>query len=129
MPHRHEDWLEQARRDLKAARDSLASQNYDWCSYQCQQSAEKALKALLRSHGNEMRGHDLPDFVKVLKKSVKVPKTVAAAAHKLDVHYFRPGYPDSITAGYPAEFYDEKVAQECIKHAETILKFVEANIS
>jgi HEPN domain-containing protein len=46
MPHRHEDWLAQARRDLKVARDNLADQNYEWCSFQCHQSAEKALKAL-----------------------------------------------------------------------------------
>jgi len=48
MPRRHEDWLAQAKRDLKAARDSLSSGNYEWTAFQAQQAAEKALKALLQ---------------------------------------------------------------------------------
>ncbi len=128
MPHRHEDWLAQARRDLKAARDNLAAHDYDWCSYQCQQSAEKAIKALLRFHGNEKRGHDLLKLIKELKQIASAPDDVADASRRLNKQFFRSRYPDSITEGYPAEFYDEKIAQECIQDAETILAFVEANI-
>ncbi len=129
MLHRHEDWLAQARRDLKVARDSLADRNFEWCSFQCQQSAEKALKALLRFHKKETRGHDLPKLIKAVMVFVEMPESVIAAGKDLNAQYFRPRYPDSITEGYPAEFYDERTAQECINYAETILKFVEANIS
>ena len=127
MPHRHEDWLAQARRDLQAAKNSRASKDYDWSSFQRQQSAEKALKALLRYQMDEKRGHDLLDLVKMLKK--KVPVTVSRASRRLNQQYFRSRYPDSLLEGYPAEFYNEKIAQECITDAETILAFVEANVS
>jgi len=129
MPHRHEDWLAQARRDLKAARDNLAAQDYDWCSYQCQQSAEKAIKAFLRFHGNEKRGHDLLGLFKEVKEKMELAEKVVDAGRRLNQQYFRSRYPDSIAEGFPAEFYDEKIAQECIQDAETILKFVEANLS
>ena len=128
MPHRHEDWLAQARRDLKVARDSLADRNYEWCSFQCQQSAEKALKALLRFHKKEMRGHDLPKLIKAVMVVVETPETVVTTSKDLNAQYFRPRYPDSVTEGHPAEFYNEEIAQECIRDAEKILAFVEANI-
>ena len=126
---RHEDWLAQARTDLKAARHSLAAQDYDWCAFQSQQSAEKALKALLRFHKREMRVHDLPKLISALATIIQIPDTVARASDELDVHYVRPRYPDSITKGFPLEFYDEKIAKECIEQAETILAFVEANLA
>ena len=100
MPHRHEDWLAQARRDLKVARDSLADRNYEWCSFQCQQSAEKALKALLRFHKNEMRGHDLPKLIKAVMAVVEMPEMVVAAGKDLNAQYFSPRYPDSVTEGH-----------------------------
>jgi HEPN domain-containing protein len=59
MSRRHTDWLVQAQRDLKAARDSLDAGNYEWTAFQAQQGAEKALKAFLRYHNFEARGHTL----------------------------------------------------------------------
>jgi HEPN domain-containing protein len=129
MPHRHEDWLAQARRDLQAARHSLTTQDYDWCAYQSQQSAEKAIKALLRLHSNEKRGHDLLKLLKELKPILQVPGTVIDASRRLDKQHFMSRYPDSITEGFPAEFYNEKIASECLADAETVLTFVEKNIS
>ncbi|MGC8961962.1 MAG: HEPN domain-containing protein, partial [Candidatus Bathyarchaeia archaeon] len=40
-------WPLQALRDLKAARDSVGAGNHEWASFQAQQSAERAVKALL----------------------------------------------------------------------------------
>jgi hypothetical protein len=39
-----ERWLRRAEADLKAAGDSLKDKNFEWCCFQSQQSAEKALK-------------------------------------------------------------------------------------
>jgi len=35
-------WLAQARRDLKAAKDSSSAGNFEWACFQAQQAAEKA---------------------------------------------------------------------------------------
>ena len=39
-------WFKQALRDLKAAKDNLNAENYEWACFQSQQSAEKAVKAV-----------------------------------------------------------------------------------
>ena len=45
-------WFDQAKWDLKAARDSEAAGNYEWACFQAQQAAEKALKAFLLAVGS-----------------------------------------------------------------------------
>ena len=129
MPHRHEAWLAQARRDFEAANHSFDVGSYEWCAYQAQQAAEKALKSLLRFHGREMRGHVLPALLETIRDSLAVPPELITAAQELDQHYFRSRYPDSLASGYPAEAYNEALAAECLRYAETILEFVEKNIS
>ncbi len=44
-------WLTQAKRDLKAAKDSARNENYEWACFQAQQAAEKTVKALLYAYG------------------------------------------------------------------------------
>jgi len=51
MPRRTEDWLRQAEKDLRHAKNSLQSGDYEWACFAAQQSAEKALKALYQSGG------------------------------------------------------------------------------
>ena len=129
MPHRHEAWWAQAHRDYEAAQHSFDAGSYEWCAYQSQQAAEKALKALLRFHGREMRGHVLPGLLETIRSFLAVPSDVWVAAQELDQHYFRSRYPDSLASGHPAEAYDGALGAECLRYAESILEFVEQNIS
>ena len=55
MATRHEDWMNQAKRDLQHAKNSFESQDYEWCCFAAQQSAEKAVRHFSRSQGR-MRG-------------------------------------------------------------------------
>ena len=55
MASRYKDWLEQAKWDLKAAKDSLKAENYEWSCFQSQQAAEKSLKAYLGSQNLLLR--------------------------------------------------------------------------
>jgi len=57
--NRYKDWLDQAKKDLEATNSSLKSGHFEWCCFQAQQSAEKALKALLLSLNMETWGHSL----------------------------------------------------------------------
>ena len=57
-------WLLQAEADLSAARDSERSGHYEWACFQAQQSAEKAVKALLYSEGvTSIMTHSVTDLV------------------------------------------------------------------
>ena len=46
MPRRVDDWLRQADKDLKHAKNAMEDGDYEWACFASQQAAEKALKAL-----------------------------------------------------------------------------------
>lgn len=125
MPRRHEDWLAQAERDLKAARDSLTSDNYEWAAFQAQQAAEKAL---VQYFNREARGHSVVHLLRQASTSVELPKGLVAAAQEVDRHYIQSRYPNGFPAGYPGEYYDERLAARCIDYAREILDFVKGTV-
>ena len=55
MPNRSRDWLVQAERDLEQASDSRDAARHEWACFAAQQAAEKAVKALHLSVGQEAR--------------------------------------------------------------------------
>ncbi len=124
MSRRYQDWLLQAQRDLKAAHDSLVAGNYEWTAFQAQQGAEKALKALLRFHNQEERGHTLLHLLSEARKHVTVPDELWPKVRELDRHYIQPRYPNGFDSGYPAEFYDQETAERVLAHGIAVLEFV-----
>ena len=46
----------------------------------------------------------------------------------LDRHYIQPRYPNGFSSGYPAEYYNKKIAKECIDYAKSIIGFVKEKI-
>lgn len=128
MARRYEDWLAQARKDLKSAQDSEAAGNYEWACFQAQQSAEKAVKALLRYHNQETTGHTLVHLLREAKAFATVPEDVPPLARELDRHYIAPRYPNSFASGHPAEYYDAETAARCLDYAHRFLDFIEANL-
>lgn len=113
-------WLRQAERDLKAARDSLNSGNYEWACFQAQQAAEKALKAVLFFRGfRAILTHSIFELVnkvgdeELRKEDVKF----------LDSVYIASRYPNSFSEEViPAEYFDRGDAEKCIKLSELILE-------
>jgi len=106
----------QAQRDLKAARDSLNAGNYEWTAFQAQQGAEKALKALLRYHNHEARGHTLVHLLKTAQDFVTVLPDLWPRVRELDRHYIQPRYPNGFATSYPAEFYDRETAERALTY-------------
>ena len=51
------NWWEQAKKDLSAAKNSVKSGDYEWASFQSNQAAEKALKALHIKLKNQTFSH------------------------------------------------------------------------
>lgn len=114
-------WLLQALRDLKAARDSANSENYEWASFQAQQSAEKAVKALLHGLGVGAWGHSLVELLEALKGQGS--EEVMVYARELDRHYIPSRYPNSYESGYPAMYYDKETAERAIDYCEAIINW------
>ncbi len=128
MSRRYGDWLFQAQRDIKAARDSLNAGNYEWTAFQAQQGAEKALKALLRCYNHEARGHTLVHLLETAQRLITVPPELWPKARELDRHYIQPRYPNGFSSGYPAEFYDRETAERALTYATEILEFVQDHV-
>ena len=129
MPRRHQDWFSQAQRDLDAANNSLANRNYEWAAFQAQQAAEKALKAALLFSNREERHHSVVQLLNEVQKFAEIPQPLTEAARELDRHYIQTRYPNGFAEGYPAQYYDEKLARECISHARNFVEFVDRIIA
>lgn len=129
MSRRYQDWLAQAERDLAAAENSIQAGYYEWAAFQAQQGAEKALKALLRYHRQEARGHTLVHLLDVLQSFVPVPPDLWPCARELDRHYIQPRYPNGFATGHPAEFYDSETAQRALDYGRKILRFVQQHMA
>lgn len=54
---RSKDWLDQAAGDLEHSKSDASLKYYNWACFSAQQSAEKAVKAVLQKMGAEAWGH------------------------------------------------------------------------
>jgi HEPN domain-containing protein len=111
---RYEDWLNQAKIDIKAAEQSMKSEFFEWSCFQAHQSAEKALKSLLRFINLESWGHGLVHFLKAWKEETKGQKRYSfdkeqyddllKKCQALDSHYIQARGPNGFSSGFPAEY-------------------------
>ncbi len=123
---RSEDWLKQAKRDLKVARVTLENKFFEWTCFLSQQAAEKAVKALCEKLRIECWGHSVSRILKGLP--INVPREIIEYAMILDRYYIPTRYPNGFETGAPAEYYTEKDAVEAIMYAEKIINFCEKHI-
>lgn len=126
--NRWEDWWNQAQRDLRHARNALEDRDHEWAAFAAQQSAEKALKAVMMAKGGESWGHLLTALVESLPADLAAPNEILGAAMRLDKHYIPTRYPNGFAAGYPGKLYTEGEADGAIKDAETIVQFCRSHL-
>ena len=120
-----ERWYGQARFDLEAARASLAAGHHEWACFQAQQSAEKALKALLMRQGKrQFLSHSIHDLLAEVKKLAPEFEAVSEA-QRLDEYYIPTRYPNGLPGTVvPHDFYGQKEALECVNLAESLLELI-----
>jgi HEPN domain-containing protein len=119
-----QNWLKQAEKDLRAAKNSLKSGDFEWASFQSQQAAEKALKALFISKKRSFpQTHDL---VKIGGK-LKVPKSLMVSLRELNPEYTIARYPNAANAA-PFEIYYKEKARDRINHGEKVLKWIKKQL-
>ena len=76
----------------------------------------------------------LKKFITLFPKNSRRPddeqeyKDLIEKCQDLDRHYIQPRYPNGFASGYPAEFYNQKIAKECIEYAKIIIGFVKEKI-
>ncbi len=127
MTNRANDWLKQAKRDLKQARVLKKNKGYEWACFLAQQSAEKALKGLHLFLGQEAWGHTISKLLTELP--IGFPKELIDKAKILDSFYIPTRYPNGFPEGAPYEHYGRTQAEEAIKYASEIIKFVSSKMA
>ncbi len=117
-------WYEQAKRDLTAARDSLATGHFEWACFQSQQAAEKSRKGYLLGAG---RPHPITHSVKTLiaecEKLEPSFRELRSSA-ELDRPYVTTRYPDALPDDIPANHFDAEAADRCLSLASSVIAFV-----
>jgi HEPN domain-containing protein len=122
VPNRSKDWLTQAIRDLEHARSSRSQSRHEWACFAAHQAAEKAVKALHLSLGQEAWGHVVARLLMELPSPP--PEKVIDKARVLDNFYIPTRYPSGHPEGAPFEHYGSIQSEEAIKYASEILEFV-----
>lgn len=109
------------------ARIARQAGRHEWACFAAHQSAEKALKALHLSLGQEAWGHLIARLLRELP--IAAPSELLDKARTLDALYIPTRYPDAFPEGAPAEHYGPSQSREAFTHAEAILGFVRTQMA
>uniref|UniRef100_A0A7C1GLW1 HEPN domain-containing protein n=1 Tax=Thermofilum adornatum TaxID=1365176 RepID=A0A7C1GLW1_9CREN len=123
-----EAWLRQAERDLRKAINDLQTQDWDSAAFWSQQSAEKALKALLMNLGIVHRGQELLEIARIIRSELSIDTSVIDKdLRELTIHYTVARYQDAANA-LPYELYDEEKARDLVERAKKVVEWVKQNL-
>lgn len=86
-----------------------------------QQAAEKAIKAVHLTHGQEVWGHMAAKLLHELP--IDVDASLIDRAQVLDNFYIPSRYPDSHPEGAPFEHFGPLQSQTALDHADALLEF------
>lgn len=122
MKEEVKSWSKKAEADLRKAKILRENNEFDGVTFYCQQTAEKALKAVHIFKGlGLIKTHDLS----ILGKMAKLPKEILEKAILLNPFYTASRYPLSSDE---QEISDEESADESLIYAEEILKWCKQQI-
>jgi HEPN domain-containing protein len=120
-----EEWWMQALKDLNSAEKNLDIEEYYLTAFLCQQSVEKALKALYIHRLKESPGatHSLI----FLGRKVNIPDMYYNTLRRLSPDFVITRYPNAAHA-IPYELYDVKIANERLELSKKVIKWVKEEL-
>jgi len=118
-------WMGSAERTLNSVLGDIERGDYNWACFKAQQAAEAAVKALSHGLGLPSYGHSVSRLIRLLvSKGVEATEDVLRSAMALDKLYVPTRYPNAWTEGMPHEYYSKVDAEEALKHACRIVRWV-----
>lgn len=119
------NWWKQALKDLESARKNLRIKEYHLVAFLCQQSVEKALKALYIHEKKRDPGktHSLIH----LAGRTSLPKRYHSFVRRLTPSFVNTRYPNA-AYGLPYEIYDEKIAREILSKTDKIIAWIKSRM-
>ena len=127
MSNRSGDWFAQAERDLEQAQASKRDGRHEWACFAGQQAAEKAVKSLHLSLGQEAWGHVVARLLRELP--ISVPIELIEKAQVLDGFYIPTRYANGHPEGPPFEHYGARQSEEAVRYAREIIEFVRVQMA
>lgn len=124
MANRATDWFRQAERDLEHAMESRRAGRHEWACFAAHQAAEKAVKALHLSLGQEAWGHVVARLLVSLPPSAAATDELRQIGQVLDNFHVPTRDPNGHPEGAPFEHYGPRQSEEALRCARTILDFV-----
>lgn len=125
---RSRDWLDQAKRDLEHARQSVGLGHFEWSCFAAHQAAEKALKALHLHQGTVAWGHSVFELLDGLSGEQRPSTALLDRARMLDRFYIPPRYANAHPSGPPYQYYTRADADQAVAMAEEIVIYCERQI-
>lgn len=118
-------WLGQAGRDLDDARYVRDGRRWNLTCFLAQQSAEKALKALLILRGvDDPWGHSVAELAQRVASLDPGWHSLQEDVAGLDVFYIPTRYPDALPGGLPADAFGEEDAARALAKAQQVIDAV-----
>ena len=132
--NRSADWFHQAEADWRLAELSASAGHHEWACFASHQAAEKALKALHLSHGQQAWGHGLGRSLQELPESVRDSLNQAVPdlldrLRVLDAFYVPTRYPDSLPEGAPTDHFGRLQSQDALRHARPLIDAIRAALA
>lgn len=128
MSARQYDRLRQAEADLRHAHHARGHADHEWACFASQQAAEKSLKAVLVSRGEDAWGHTVTALLGLLVSEAEAGEELIECAKTVDKHYIPARYPNGFDAGAPTDFYTKKDSDDAILCAERLIGFARLQI-
>ncbi|MEN7981909.1 MAG: HEPN domain-containing protein [Nanoarchaeota archaeon] len=116
----YKEWIEYAEKDLEGAKHSISGGYLEIGAFLLQQSAEKALKAvLIKEQKKLVKTHNLLN----LSKDINAPENIQNFCNELNPAYMFSRYPDT-----EGKLNLKEDINNLIKHAEEILEWVKKKL-
>ncbi|MBL7160768.1 MAG: HEPN domain-containing protein [Candidatus Aenigmarchaeota archaeon] len=113
------EWIQKAEHDFNTAKVNFEQGIYDASAFFCQQSIEKALKALyIKTFKKLLKTHDLY----YLGKKLSLPVKLLEICEEIGSFYVETRYPDSYSE------FDNKKVEESIQKTEKVLTWIRGKI-
>lgn len=128
MAARHGDWLRQADADFRHAGNARDHDTHEWACFAAQQAAEKSLKAVLLSRGEDAWAQTVTALLGLVTTAEQAGEELVTCAKSLDKHYIPTRYPNGFDTGAPLDFYTKKDSDDAIRCAETIIAFARGQV-
>jgi len=123
-------WFLQAQRDLDDARYSAAGERFNLACFHAQQSAGRALKALLYYEGAEtVWGHSVAELCQDVIAIHRDLAPLATIGSPLDTYYIPTRYPNGLPGGIPSDAFVSADAQTAISMAEQVLDTISSKLT